>query len=374
MNSIVLRVPLLILIYFTLTNCISHKISENENIFYKKVTLKFIGEQVLDAKLDFNNTKVGGLSGIDYSNGTWYLISDDSRNPIRFYEMNLTFNDTTFTAVEVLKVNKLLNSNKLPFKERSIDGESIRFDTTLDKFIWTSEGALSLGIPPTLFETDPKTLASFPIKKISNEQQGISNGSLEGLSIGYNNNEYWFSMELPLKEDGEQPTFTINNSPVRLSCFDKKTKKITKQYAYILDKVAIKPKTTNDLAINGLVEILAISNTQFLTMERSYTSNYGTEGNTVKIYLSTLTDATDISALKSLKNTSYKPIKKELVLNLDTIKKHLPSKRIDNLEGMCLGPKLSNGNNSLILVADNNFNKFGEQLNQFIVFELIPSF
>ncbi len=371
MNSILLRFLLLILFYFTFTNCISSQNLENENKSYKKVTLKFIGEQILDAHLIFENTKVGGLSGIDYANGVWYLISDDSQNPIRFYEMNLTFNDTSFTAVEVLKVNKLLNSNKVAFEQKTIDGESIRFDPVSNKFIWTSEGALSLGIFPTLFETDPNTLTSLPIKKISKEQQSIPNGSLEGLSIGHNYNEYWFSMELPLKTDGEQPTFTSNSSPVRLSCFYKKNKKITKQYAYTLDKVALKPKTENDIAINGLVEILAISNTQFLTLERSYTSN---NGNTVKLYLSSITDATDISTIKSLKNATYNTIKKELVLNLDSIKNQLPSKRIDNLEGMCLGPKLSNGNHSLVLVADNNFNKFGEQLNQFIVFELIPSF
>ncbi|WP_010178766.1 esterase-like activity of phytase family protein [Aquimarina agarilytica] len=374
MNAIVLRFPILILCYFTFTNYILSQNLENENKSYKKITLNLIGEQVLDANLVFENTKVGGLSGIDYTNGIWHLISDDSQKPVRFYEMNLTFNDTSFTAVEILKVNKLLNSKGIAFEQKTIDGESIRFDTTLNKFIWTSEGALSLGIQPTLFETDPKTLVSFPIKKISKEQQGIPNGSLEGLSIGYHTNEYWFSMELPLKEDGEPATFTINNSPVRLSCFDKKTKKIKKQYAYILDKVALKPKAETDLAINGLVEILAISPTQFLTMERSYTSNYGTNGNTVKIFLSTLTNATDIRNIKSLKKSNFTAIKKELILNLDAIKNQLPSKRIDNLEGMCIGPKLSNGNNSLVLVADNNFNKFGEQLNQFIVFELVPPF
>jgi len=36
-----------------------------------------------------------------------------------------------------------------------------------------------------------------------------------------------------------------------------------------------------------------------------------------------------------------------------------------------LGPKLSNGHHSFILVSDNNFNKLEKQFNQFILLELI---
>ena len=45
---------------------------------------------------------------------------------------------------------------------------------------------------------------------------------------------------------------------------------------------------------------------------------------------------------------------------------------VDNIEGIAFGADLPNGNKSLVLVADNNFSAFGQQLNQFIVFEVIP--
>ena len=44
---------------------------------------------------------------------------------------------------------------------------------------------------------------------------------------------------------------------------------------------------------------------------------------------------------------------------------------IDNIEGITLGPKLSNGNQSLILVADDNFQVYGKQLNQFLLLEIV---
>ena len=64
------------------------------------------------------------------------------------------------------------------------------------------------------------------------------------------------------------------------------------------------------------------------------------------------------------------PLKKKLLFNFESIKDFLTDGIIDNLEGITLGPKLKNGNQSLILVADDNFQTFGKQLNQFILLEI----
>jgi hypothetical protein len=58
------------------------------------------------------------------------------------------------------------------------------------------------------------------------------------------------------------------------------------------------------------------------------------------------------------------------VLDLATITDKLKSKQIDNLEGLTFGPTLANGNRSLLMVADNNFNIHGPQLNQVLLFEV----
>ena len=41
----------------------------------------------------------------------------------------------------------------------------------------------------------------------------------------------------------------------------------------------------------------------------------------------------------------------------------------DNIEGVTLGPKLPNGHQSIIFVADNNFSK--DEVTQFLLFEII---
>lgn len=42
---------------------------------------------------------------------------------------------------------------------------------------------------------------------------------------------------------------------------------------------------------------------------------------------------------------------------------------IDNVEGITFGPKLANGNQSIIFVSDNNFSD--KQKTQVLVFELV---
>jgi hypothetical protein len=59
-----------------------------------------------------------------------------------------------------------------------------------------------------------------------------------------------------------------------------------------------------------------------------------------------------------------------LVFNFNDVKQQLTQGIIDNIEGITFGPKLPNGNQSLLLVSDNNFQAFGLQLNQFILMEI----
>jgi hypothetical protein len=57
---------------------------------------------------------------------------------------------------------------------------------------------------------------------------------------------------------------------------------------------------------------------------------------------------------------------KRLVLDVATT----GIRRVDNIEGMTFGPKLPNGNRSLIMVSDDNFGN--TQISQFLAFEVIP--
>ncbi len=123
---------------------------------------------------------------------------------------------------------------------------------------------------------------------------------------------------------------------------------------------------------NGLSEIMFINENEMLTLERGFNPHTGKV--TAKIYKISLNNATNVLELESLHDTkkNIKTVTKKLLLKLDDTLPLIAAgfRKIDNLEGMALGPKLSNGNQTLIMVSDNNFSD--RQFTQFLIFEITP--
>jgi len=113
--------------------------------------------------------------------------------------------------------------------------------------------------------------------------------------------------------------------------------------------------------------MLTINNHEFLILERSdVQAADGSYSNYIRIYKVDTRQASNISQMDSLLSGDFKPVSKELVLNLNTL--NLP--KLDNIEGMTWGPKLENGHDSLVLISDNNFNS--TQVTQFLAFDVYP--
>src|SRR5690349_10407755 len=98
--------------------------------------LKYLGEYIIPHNVQFKNTTVGGLSGIDYDkeNDLFYLISDDwsQTNPARFYTAKLFINNK-IDSVQFLDVKYFLQpdgsvypgAKQNPY--RTPDPEAIRY-------------------------------------------------------------------------------------------------------------------------------------------------------------------------------------------------------------------------------------------------------
>lgn len=100
----------------------------------------------------------------------------------------------------------------------------------------------------------------------------------------------------------------------------------------------------------------------FLSIERSFTGL----GFTIFLFEVSLEKATNIRNLDSIAKVQpdkIKPVGKKLLLDLRNLDVSL-----DNIEGMTLGAKLPDGQSSLILISDNNFN--GLQKTQVLAFKL----
>ena len=351
--------------------------------FTTNTKLKFIGEYDVPYNYSFQNTTVGGLSGIDYDAGKniYYLICDDrsSINPARFYTAKISLNQRGIDSVQFISVNYLLQRNGTTYPGskqdpfHTPDPEAIRYNAKTKQLIWSSEGeriikkdTIVLEDPAlTLISTKGKFIDSFylpPNMRMSETQKGPrQNGVFEGISFIDNYKNLLVSVEEPLLEDGPRAGLNDSSAWIRMIRYHVRTKKPIAQYAYKIDPVAYPATPSNAFKLNGVPDILAVNDHQLLIIERSFST--GRKPSTIKVYIGEMTGATDVSNITSLSNENFTPISKKLLLNMDDLGIY-----IDNIEGVTFGPKLPNGHQTLIFVADNNFSK-AEKM-QFLLFEI----
>jgi hypothetical protein len=343
----------------------------NSCISKKNISINYLNEYVIPDSLQFQHQTIGGLSGIDFVNNEYFFVIDDAKNP-RIVTATINIKNDSIQSVD-FKNTILLNDSNTPFyKENELDLESIFVDEKNNEIHLVSEGSIRKNKPPTIFKIDANGnfLAQFQLPKSLTKIDNFKhNGVFEASSKSVDNQGFWVGVELPISVDGDEPTFEKNSSPIRITYFDKKSKIAMKQFAYPLEKIP-KPYKGNQ-NINGVTAILEIAKNHFLVVERAYQNNYGSDGNTIRIFEAFIEkNTTDILSITALKNTSFIPMKKRVLFDFDTVKQFLTDGIIDNIEGITLGPKSKNGNRTLLLVADDNFQTFGKQLNQLILLEM----
>ena len=331
----------------------------------RDIQLKFLDEYILPNDLNVDSTLVGGLSGLDFYNGIYYLACDNSENP-RYYKAKIEIKEYKFDSIEIFDVVELADSKE------ALDLESIVFDSINNEILLVSEGNIKKGKDPSFFSVNSKGefINKFeipPYFKAKGKQKPRHNGVFEGLASSFDKMGYWIAIELPLKEDGPKPKFSETTSPVRFTYFNNKGE-ATKQFAYLLDRVGKKP--LGNFAVNGVTDLLEYGENKLLIIERSYSSGYENQGNVIKIYSVDYSNAVNTINYKKLIKVNYYPVNKELVFNFEDVREELTNKSIDNIEGISFGPTLPNGNRTIILISDNNFDNEG-QLNQFILMELV---
>jgi len=334
------------------------------------IQLKFLDEYVLPADTKLENTIVGGLSGIEYKNGKYYLISDQPSNP-RIYRANISIHNNKFKKLTIEQLISIKKNGK--FSKEVFDLEALRFNESKQEFIVTSEGNIDEGKDPGIYRisNNGEIQDAFTIPeyfKAGNEQKPRNNGVFEGITKSFDQRGYWVATESPLEKDSSKPKIFPSRSHIRITKFDKNTGEAIKQFTYKLDGIAKFP--INYFAVNGLTEIIEYAENKFLILERSYSAGYGSHGNTVKIFEVDASKASNTLALNQLKGEDYETAEKKLLFNFKSVKDKLTREIVDNIEGMSFGPALKNGKKSLILVSDNNFNSFASQINQFILMEI----
>ena len=346
--------------------------------------IKFLSAYEIPFNLPYNNTTVGGLSGIDYDDkhNLFYLISDDrsDKNPARFYTAKIFLNQHGIDSLLFTGVKNMLQPNGKTFpnnqqdRNHTPDPEAMRYNPEKSRLVWSSEGERivtekdTVLVNPTIILIRPSGtyIDSFVLPQnmhMSAAEKGPRrNGVFEGLAFAENYKTLFVNVEEPLYEDGPRADIFDNNAFIRIIKFDVATKKSKAQYAYKLEPVAHAANPETAFKINGVPDILSIGNNKLLVIERSFSS--GRLPCTIKLFIADLNAATDISSVTLKSDTKFIPVKKTLLLNMDDLGIYT-----DNIEGVTFGPRLPNGHKTLLFIADNNFSALEKA--QVMLFEVV---
>jgi hypothetical protein len=183
-----------------------------------------------------------------------------------------------------------------------------------------------------------------------------ANRGMEGLAISPDGLTLFGIMQNALLQDhGLNPPpgtdrLGLNNRILKVDLLTGETH----EYVYVLD------------AINrgqGVCEILAINDHEFLVAERDNRSNLQTppQAPTRKtIYKINLNGATDVSGIESLPAgalpAGITPVSKELFINLLDPALNLTATIPEKIEGLAWGPDLPDGRHLLYVISDNDLN------------------
>ncbi len=329
----------------------------------------------------FQGVEFGGISGIDRAaDGRFWAIADDrggERGTPRFYSLSLNYDASGFAATDAVVIHRQVNMQRpdgssFPANARTVDPEGIRVAPNGNLY-WSSEGNWSANpanrYQPFVREMSPDGVfvREFATPTMFNyvdnaSTGGRSNKLFEALTVAPDGTLYTAN-EDALIQDG--PITTLDaGSVVRVTALDPVTGAAGAQYAYQLPPIPVDAAPGAPFGPdNGLPELLALSNTEFIAVERAFAFGVG---NTIRLVLTRITpETTDIRGIAGLVGASVTPMSRELLLEMPISYQGVT---LDNIEAISWGHALANGHRTLVLAADNNFS--GSQVTQFIALEV----
>ena len=223
----------------------------------------------------------------------------------------------------------------------------------LFQFDWQGNLLHRIGVPSKFFISNP---SGDPTAELTGNTSGRqANRGMEGLAISPDGRFLFGIMQNALLQDkGLAPNSTdrlgLNNRILKVDLLTGETS----EYVYVLE------------AINrgqGVSEILAVNDHEFLVVERDNRSNLQTPPQAPtrkKIYKIDLTGATDVSGIAGLPAGALPagvvPVGKTLFIDLLDPAFNLASTIAEKIEGLAWGPDLGDGRHLLYVVSDNDLN------------------
>ncbi len=339
------------------------------------VELEFLSEYMIPAGLRYGGTCVGGLSAIEHDRANdRYFVLSDSRDGARFYTLTIDIEADAdgrpfLTAAAFQSVVQLMTREGEPYPDGRVDPEGFVLASATDAFV-SSEGIADEGVPPFVDRIDVRTggflqSAAIPVafkpRHDGGEQvRGVrENLGFESLALSPGGRDLYVASESALAQDvagiddGTRTPFATLFS--RLLHFrldpvaatgEARLEPVPRLAAELLYPLVEPP---GDIVVHGLVELLALDDEgRLLALERTYGHDVGMLVKLFEVRLGETLDSVDRSRLEPAAR-ALPVLAKRLVLDFGD----LPV-RLDNFEGLTLGPTLPGGGESLLVLGDND--------------------
>ncbi len=310
---------------------------------------------------------VGGLSGAFYDaeRNRLYAVADDRLRP------RVVGFDVILDPDVSLVARELVALLPPPGDGRTLDAEGIA-PAPQGRWFVSSEGDPVQGTQPVAgiqeYTRGGAYVRSLPLPvAYRNAGRGSPSGmrlnlSLEALSASPDRRWLFAGMESSLLQDGPAAN-AEKGATVRLLAYDlRNAAGPPKEYAYLTDAMPRPAAWTPSDGDAGVVDILALSATDLLVLERGYVVEDATptarRENTIRIYRVSLDRQAEITGRESIAEAPPTAVlDKRLMLDLASVATRFNERlrRLENFEAITFGPTLPDGSTTVLLLSDDNF-------------------
>ena len=367
-----LRKPLLSGLVVALAACSSHQSPVASPPAAPSPTFTLRGQFNISALTEFPETsglRFGGISGLapTSAEGEFLGVSDD-HDSVRIYRLRASADGSEFRMQPLDYIRLQQPGSDLS----SLDPESLAL-TPEGHMLIVSEGMGSAEprLPPAVLEFGPD--GAF-IRALTVRERFVPNPTgplVRGVrsNIGFESiaitplGRVLVGTESSIVQDGDLTTFD-HGAPARIIEYVRQGARYepAREFVYMVEPVH-RPPFDPGLAVNGLVDLLALDEHVLLALERSYVAEAGDTGrdmNKIRLFRIDLRGATDVSRVDSLKDApSVTPVAKTALFDLSQVPGLSPdlAPSLDNFEALAFGPLFPDGRVSVILASDDNFNR-----------------
>ncbi len=285
---------------------------------------------VLHEQHHFKQTvPAGNYSGITFLGGDSYVLVNDKSETSGFHLMTITIDSL---SGDILSVS---DDRFVSSKGPNRDEEGVCYFPPQNTLFICAEADEQINEYDMEGRATGRQLAVPEVFKTAHKAFG-----LEALTYNAATHRFWTTTENTLKEDGERPTLSNRlKNRLRLQSFDDRLQ-ACEQYWYETDSTLVtKKKGVSYLGVSGLA---ALDDGRIIVLER-------------EIYLAKKKIGSFVHVKLYVVNpSSQQPgevLQKTLLVEFRT-KMNLTNHRFANYEGICVGPRLADGRQVLVMVAD----------------------